>query len=92
VSHVINQSPKFANRVGDLQPITSSHAGGMNLVLIIDTRVQQPTYAIHVGDFSTTSKSHVEDKKTTTSSHVGGIDFIEKTRKIGHDPKLPCNI
>jgi hypothetical protein len=27
-----------------------------------------------------------------TASHVGGIEFVEKPRWIGHKPKFPCNI
>jgi hypothetical protein len=41
---------------------------------------------------STTSASHDEDKQPTTSIHAGGIDFVEKPRQIGCNPKFPCNI
>jgi hypothetical protein len=28
----------------------------------------------------------------TTSSHAGGINSIEKPRRIGHNPKFPCKL
>jgi hypothetical protein len=28
----------------------------------------------------------------TTAIHVGGIDIVEKYRRIGRNPKFPCNI
>jgi hypothetical protein len=46
----------------------------------------------HTCDMSTNSASHVEDKKPITASHVGGIDSIYKTRRIGHKPKFHCKI
>jgi hypothetical protein len=75
-----------------VKPTTEIHVGGTSLVLASHTRIQQPTSASHVGELSITSMSHVEDKQPDTAGHVGGIDFVEKPRWIGCNPKFPCKL
>jgi len=52
----------------------------------------QLTTAIHAGVMSLINASHASNMKPTNVIHVGGIDYVEKPRWIGHKPNFPCKI
>jgi hypothetical protein len=89
------------SHVEDLQPTTTSHAGGTSLVTASHTAHTTPTSTSHVGDPSPTSvghvgylllafASHARSMSPTTASYDGGIHTIEKPRHFRHKARFLC--
>lgn len=51
---------------------------------------KQPTIASHVGGEQLTARSHAGGKRPTTTSHARGTNIVDNPKRIGCEPKLPC--
>jgi hypothetical protein len=102
-SHTIFQQPTFVIHIGDLSTINTCHVGGKHLASVSQAGGKCPITAIHIGNRSVASASHVIEPSPTFVSHfgdvkpptpiyVGGIDYVEKPRRIEHKTKLDYNI
>jgi hypothetical protein len=91
-SHIEYQHPASASYVGGTHSPSTSHAGGKSPITASHTGNRYVASASHVIDPSLTSTSHVGYVQPTNASHVGGINSTENPRRIGRNPKFPCNL
>jgi hypothetical protein len=91
-SHAGDAHPTSTSHVGEKHPTYVSHARGKHLVTAGRTSDRSVASTIHVINQSPTSTSHVGDLKPTIASHARGINYVEKHRRIRHNPKFPSKI
>jgi hypothetical protein len=91
-SHVEDHHPASAIYAGGTHPTYASHAGGESPITASHTGNRSVASASHFIDPSPTFTSHVRYVQPTTAIHAGGIDFVEKPRRIGRKPKFPCKL
>jgi hypothetical protein len=70
-----------ASHVGVKSAVTASHTCNRFVASVSHVIDPSPTYAIHVGD-----------PKPAIASHAEGIDYVEKPRWIGRNPKFHCKL